>query len=123
MQCSYCNDRYKEVEGGTTSHLWRHLEGCGAYKRYQGKTSGFITINESDRQGENEVTSKIWMNAKWYLIKDRDFLAKMIIAHELPFMFDEYSLFITYMKYNNPLWQKVSRNNIRKECVKVVESE
>jgi hypothetical protein len=108
------------VHGGTTSHLWRHLDSCGLYKRAKGKTSDLITISEKD---DNEVVSSTWINGKWDQMKDRELLAKMIVGHELSFMFSEYSIFHTYMKYNNSLWQKVSRMTIARECMKVVESE
>ncbi|XP_022034677.1 zinc finger BED domain-containing protein RICESLEEPER 2 isoform X1 [Helianthus annuus] len=47
----------------------------------------------------------------------------MIVAHELPFSFVEYHWFNALLKYLNPLFQKVSRATIRKDCIKVVESE
>jgi Domain of unknown function (DUF4413)/hAT family C-terminal dimerisation region len=56
-------------------------------------------------------------------MKCREILAKMIIAHELPFSFVEYQWFNILMKYNNPLFQKVSRATIRKDCIKVFETE
>jgi hypothetical protein len=108
------------VHGVTTSHLWSHLGSCGLYKRAKGKTAGLITISEQD---DNEVVSSVWVNEKWDPMKDRELLAKMIVGHELPFFFSEYSIFHSYMKYNNPLWQKVSRMTITRECMKVVESE
>jgi hypothetical protein len=76
------------------------------YKRAKGKTAGLITISEQD---DNEVMSSVWVNGKWDPMKDRELLAKMIVGHELPFLFSEYSIFHSYMKYNNLLWQKFSK--------------
>jgi BED zinc finger len=112
IRCVYCRKQYKVVHGGTTSHLWRHLGSCGLYKRAKGKTAGLITISEQD---DNEVVSPVWVNGKWDPMKDRELLAKMIVGHELPFLFSEYSIFHSYMKYNNPLWQKVSRITITRD--------
>ncbi|KAJ3684273.1 hypothetical protein LUZ61_013437 [Rhynchospora tenuis] len=122
VHCKYCKRCYKTVNSGTTSHLLRHLKSCGKYKRFIGNTSGLIPINESG-DGAVEAASPLWMNGKWDPMKDRELLANVIVGHELPFLFAEYSLFHKYMKYNNPLHQKVSRTTITKECIKVVESE
>jgi BED zinc finger len=54
IRCTYCRKQYKVIHGGTTSHLWRHLDSCGLYKRAKSKTSGLITISEQD---DNEVVS------------------------------------------------------------------
>jgi hypothetical protein len=48
-------------------------------------------------------------------------MAKMIIAHELPFAFVEYTWFNILMKYNNLFYQRVSRTIIRNYCIKVFE--
>jgi hypothetical protein len=56
-------------------------------------------------------------------MKDRELLVKMIVGHELSFLFLEYSIFHSYIKYNNIFSQKVSRTTITRECMKVVESE
>ncbi|KAJ1697461.1 hypothetical protein LUZ63_005973 [Rhynchospora breviuscula] len=122
VYCIHCQKHYKKVKGGTTTHLWRHLEGCVLYKRHQGKTAGLIPISETQLGGLDEG-DLVWVNGKWDPVKDREMLANMIVGHELPFMFSEYSLFRKYMLYNNPLWQKVSRTTITKECMRVVESE
>jgi hypothetical protein len=55
-------------------------------------------------------------------MKDRELFAKMIVGHELPLLFSEYSIFHAYVKYNNPLWQKVSRMTITRKCMKIVDS-
>jgi hypothetical protein len=81
--------------------LWRHLSSCDLYKRAKNKTSGLITISE---QSDNEVVSSAWVNEKWDQMKDRELLTKMIVSHELLFIFSEYSIFHSYMKYNNLLW-------------------
>ncbi|KAJ4752404.1 Zinc finger BED domain-containing protein DAYSLEEPER [Rhynchospora pubera] len=73
--------------------------------------------------GGSDEGDPVWVNGKWDPVKDREMLANVIVGHELTFMFSEYSLFHKYMLYNNPLWQKVSRTTITKECMKVVESE
>ncbi|KAJ3689916.1 hypothetical protein LUZ61_019080 [Rhynchospora tenuis] len=122
VYCIHCKKHYKEVKGGTTTHLRRHLEGCVLYKRHQGKTAGLLPISEN-QLGDLDVGGTVWVNGKWDPVKDREMLAYIIVGHELPFMFSEYSLFRRYMLYNNPLWQKVSRTTITKECMRVVESE
>jgi hypothetical protein len=75
---------YKVVHGGTTSYLWHHLGSYGLYKRAKDKTLGLITISE---QGDNETVSSICINKKWDPMKNRELLAKMIVGHELSFLF------------------------------------
>jgi sulfur relay (sulfurtransferase) DsrC/TusE family protein len=50
-------------------------------------------------------------------------MTKMIIAHKLSFSFVEYHWFNQLMKYNNSLYQKVSRTTIIRDCIKVIEVE
>jgi urea transporter len=51
-------------------------------------------------------------------------MAKMIIAHELPFAFIEYTWFNILMKYNILFfYQRVSRTTIRNDCIQVFEME
>jgi BED zinc finger len=121
VECKFCEQKYKYVPGGTTSTMQRHIKGCGRIKRAKGKISGLIPICESSEHGENEIISKGW--GKYCQFKSRELLSKMITVHELPFMFAEYQWFNAFMKYNNPMYQKVSRNTIKKECVKVFETE
>jgi hypothetical protein len=54
-------------------------------------------------------------------MKCREIMAKMIIAHELPFAFVEYTYFNILMKYNNHFYQRMSRTTIRNDCIKVFE--
>ncbi|KAJ1703531.1 hypothetical protein LUZ63_003310 [Rhynchospora breviuscula] len=122
VYCIHCKKHYKVVKGCTTTHLWRHLRGCVLYKHHEGKAAGLIPISET-QLGVVDEGDPVWVNGKWDPVKDRELLANVIVGHELPFMFSEYSLFRKYMLYNNPLWQKVSRTTITKECMKVVESE
>ncbi|XP_035842316.1 transcription initiation factor TFIID subunit 4b isoform X5 [Helianthus annuus] len=56
-------------------------------------------------------------------MKIRNIIAKMIIAHELPFSFVEYHWFNYLMKTMNPLYEKVSRSTITRDCIKVVDVE
>jgi hypothetical protein len=121
VECKFYEQKYKYVPGGTTSTMQRHIKGCGRIKRAKGKISGLIPICESSEHGENEVISKGW--EKYCQFKSRELLAKMITAHELSFMFTEYQWFNAFMKYNNSMYQKVSKNTIKKECVKVFETE
>jgi hypothetical protein len=50
-------------------------------------------------------------------------MTKMIITHELPFVFVEYTWFNILMKYNNLFYQRVGKITIRNDCIKVFEME
>jgi hypothetical protein len=105
------------VIGSPTSTLKRHIQICGYIKREKGKKKGLITLGSCGSDNVAEFTSG------GDQMKCREIIAKMIIAHELPFSFVEYHWFNQLLKYNNPLYQKVSRATITRDCIKVVEVE
>jgi hypothetical protein len=88
VECRFYEHKYKNVPGDTTSTMQHHIKGCGRIKRAKGKASGLILICESSEHDENEVISKGW--GKYCQFKSRELLAKMIIVHELYFMFVKY---------------------------------
>ncbi|KAK1434398.1 hypothetical protein QVD17_00138 [Tagetes erecta] len=117
-QCIHCKKRFTVQRTKTTSHLLRHLPKCTGIKRLKGK-KGFINFQPSSSDNASEYN----LNGGYDHMKCREIIAKMIIAHELPFSFVEYYWFNELMKYNNPFYQKVSRSTIRKDCMRVVEVE
>jgi BED zinc finger len=96
-QCNYCEKKYKAVIGGPTSTLQRHLQGCPYFKRSKGKTQGLIRFESCESGNVNELNT----TRGYDQMKCREIIAKMIIAHELPFAFVEYTWFNILMKYNN----------------------
>ncbi|KAJ4783123.1 hypothetical protein LUZ62_034369 [Rhynchospora pubera] len=121
VECKHCKKRYKYVDGGPTSTLLLHVESkCAALQKKQGKTQGMLNF-ESQESANFEMGSGPTVG--YDHAKNREIMAKMIIAHELPFAFVEYAWFNYLMKYNNPQFQKVSRHTIKKECMRVFESE
>jgi BED zinc finger len=96
-QCNYCSKMYKAVIGGPTSTLQRHLQSCGWFKRSKGKRQGLIRFESC----ESGTVLELNTNRGYDQMKYREIMAKMIIAHELPFVFVEYTWFNILMKYNN----------------------
>ncbi|XP_078153945.1 zinc finger BED domain-containing protein RICESLEEPER 2-like [Carex rostrata] len=125
-ECQYCKQRYKVAEGGTTSTLLRHVKKCSRIKRFKGNDSGMLPLDDSMltsvKEGEG-VDTGIVDYGKYDHAKSRELLAKALICHELPFMFTEYHRMNIFLKYCNPYYQTVSRNTIKKECLKVYENE
>ncbi|XP_035832826.1 zinc finger BED domain-containing protein RICESLEEPER 2-like [Helianthus annuus] len=117
-ECMHCKKKYAPQSSRTTTHLLRHLKKCVFVKRLKG-TKGFINFQPSDNENASEFNAM----GGYDQMKCRELIAKLIIAHELPFSFVEYHWFNILMKYNNPLYQKVSMATIRKDCIKVVELE
>lgn len=56
-------------------------------------------------------------------VRIRELISKLIIVHELPFCIVEYNWFNILHKALNPSYKKVSRVTIRKDCMKLYESE
>jgi BED zinc finger len=119
VKCLYCKKEYMSVIGGPTSTLKRHIQTCGYIKRAKGKKKGLITLGSCGSDNVAEFTS----GGGYDQMKCREIITKMIIAHELSFSFIEYHWFNQLLKYNNPLYQKVSRATITRDCIKVVEVE
>jgi hypothetical protein len=85
------------------------------HKNSQRKNQGYF-------QGSNQVDCEVIRESGGYdQIKYRKIIAKMNIAHEFPFLFIEYQWFNILMKYNNPLYQRVSRTT--NDCIKIFECE
>jgi BED zinc finger len=118
-KCIHCDRPYKVVMGGPTTTLQRHLQACPYFKRSKGKTQGLIKFESCESGTIPELNS----SRSYDQMKCREIMAKMIIAHELPFAFVEYTWFNILMKYNNPFYQRVSRTTIRIDCIKVFETE
>jgi hypothetical protein len=86
-QYNYCDKKYKVVIGGPISTLERHLQCCGCFKSSKGKTQGLISFESCERSNVSELNT----NRGYDQIKYRKIMAKLIIAHELPFVFIEYT--------------------------------
>jgi Domain of unknown function (DUF4413) len=118
-RCNHCRKVYNLTATGSTSPLLRHVDSCYGIKMVKGKSKGMINF-----QGSNQIDCEVIRESGGYdQMKCRELIAKMIIAHELPFMFVEYQWFNILMKYNNPLYQRVSRTTIKNDCIKIFESE
>ncbi|KAK9064505.1 hypothetical protein SSX86_015887 [Deinandra increscens subsp. villosa] len=117
-QCIHCNKKLKAQLGGTTTTMKRHIPKCPTLIIARGNKKSCINFSASVATDDGSVRSGAYDQ-----MKCREIIAKLIVAHELPFSFVEYHWFNVLMKYNNPLYQKVSRATIRKDCIKVVDTE
>jgi hypothetical protein len=120
LECIHCKQKYVTVIEGPTSNLKWYIQQCACIKRAKGKKKGLINFESCESAN---ATGFNYPTGGYDQMKYREILAKMIITHELPFSFVEYQWFNILMKYNNPLYQKVSRATIRKDCIKVFEVE
>ncbi|KAI7742012.1 hypothetical protein M8C21_024079 [Ambrosia artemisiifolia] len=100
--------RFINVELKEQGKMVKKAEGIRRYKQF---SSGSNNASEFNSSGGFEQ------------MKCREIIAKMILAHELPFSFVEYHWFNEFMTYNNPAYQKVSRETIIEDCIRVVEAE
>jgi hypothetical protein len=93
--------------------------GLPYFKRSKGKTQGLIRFESCESGNVNELNK----TRGYDQMKCREIIAKMIIAHELPFAFVKYTWFNILMKYNHSFYQRVSRTTIKNDCIKVFETE
>jgi hypothetical protein len=84
----HCDKPYKVMMGGLTITLQRHLQVCPYFKRSKGKTQALIRFESCESNG---VVSKMNLSRGYDQMKCKEIMAKMIIAHELPFAFVEYT--------------------------------
>ncbi|KAI7942919.1 hypothetical protein MJO29_012763 [Puccinia striiformis f. sp. tritici] len=79
--CNYCKTAMNGQSVNGTSTLWRHLTQCHSYKT--SSKQALLKLN-----GPNSAVSN------WVFSQEvsRDLLVKMVIAHELPFRFVQYTL-------------------------------
>ncbi|XP_078154759.1 zinc finger BED domain-containing protein RICESLEEPER 2-like [Carex rostrata] len=108
-ECTQCKKRYNVNLSGSTSHLLKHVKACFEIKRVKGiSLSGTLKFPNNNQVGLDVVRG----SGGYDHIKCREIIAKMIMAHELPFSFIENHWFNILMKYNNPLYQRTSNQTI-----------
>ncbi|KAH7658200.1 Tam3-transposase (Ac family) protein [Dioscorea alata] len=120
-KCKYCHRKYTISKSGTTTHLKRHLVECPYYKNVATKQStiNFLPI-ENDFQG---MSSYVSYPSTFDMMKIRDIITKMVIVHEYPFNMVEHVWFNVLLKTMNPQYEKISRNTIKNDCMKLYEHE
>lgn len=124
LKCKFCTKKYSKSKTGTTSQLKRHMSEC-FYLKNQPKNQGLINFLPNEALDNEVEFSPIYVgqSASYDTFKIREIMAKMIIVHEYPFTMVEHTWFNILCKALNPNFQKMSRNTIRNECLKVYESE
>ncbi|KAH7672190.1 Tam3-transposase (Ac family) protein [Dioscorea alata] len=117
-KCKYCHRKYTISKSGTTTHLKRYLVECPYYKNVATKQStiNFLPI-ENDFEG---MSSYVSYPSTFDMMKIRDIITKMVIVHEYPFNMVEHVWFNVLLKTMNPQYEKISRNTIKNDCMKLI---
>lgn len=121
LRCRLCHKKYSKTKTGTTSQLVRHLNEC-FYLINRAKDQSVINFSSVDAQTTDLQIPMVY-NGSYDHSKIREIMAKMIIAHEYPFIMVEHAWFNILCKALNPNFVKVSRTTIRNECMKVYDAE
>ena len=117
-KCNYCGDLLVYKPGGQTLSLNRHNRLCQDFKDFvAGQLKGQSTL--SFEQGSAVTTVRTEYNHE----ETRKIIAKMIIVHDYSFRMVEHKWFNNLLRHMNPKYKFIGRNTIRKECIKVYESE
>ncbi|MCL7035965.1 hypothetical protein MKW94_013976 [Papaver nudicaule] len=84
-KCKHCNAIIGAKSENGTSALTKHLKSCGVFKKTQKKIDQIYL--KAYEKGDGSVAA---YNFKFNQEVTRDCIARMIISHELPFLFVEY---------------------------------
>jgi hypothetical protein len=118
-KCNYCGNLFVYRDGGQTSSLKRHTGLCQDYKDYlKGQIQGQGTL--SFQPGGSSLAS---VCTEYNHEETRKIIAKMLIVHDYPFRMVEHKWFNILMRHMNGKYKFIGRKTIRKECIKVYESE
>ncbi|KAK1402078.1 zinc finger BED domain-containing protein RICESLEEPER 2-like [Heracleum sosnowskyi] len=116
LNCKYCNAKLSQNKDGSTSHLIRHMKGCGirlaSIFGYTQKVLSFPVLEADGNVGNVNYF-------KYDKEKIRDLLVKMFCVHEYPFCMVEHGLFLVLMKSLNPRFEPISRNTLKNDCMKM----
>ena len=100
-RCSFCEKVLNASKGCGTSSLKKHVEKC--LKEHQTTTDETITLFDQNI--------------------GREKVAKLVIMHELPLRFVEYTGFREMMNYCQSRFESMSRNTLKSEIFKIYNSE
>jgi hypothetical protein len=125
-QCKYCKKffSYNKDNGGATSHLLRHYsKTCPDYKIAMAKVASQTLLNFQPSNASDTGIPVLQSSREYSQEEAKKLIAKMLICHDYPFKMVEHTWFNIVMKYLNPRYEFIGRKTIRKECMKVFESE
>ncbi|KAK1362411.1 hypothetical protein POM88_046885 [Heracleum sosnowskyi] len=116
LNCKYCNAKLSQSKDGSTSHLIRHMKGCGIrLAPISGSTQKVLSFPVLEVDGNVGNVNYF----KYDKEKIRDLLVKMFCVHEYPFHMVEHELFLVLMKSLNPRFEPISRNTLKNDCMKI----
>ncbi|KAG9458640.1 hypothetical protein H6P81_003148 [Aristolochia fimbriata] len=120
--CKYCKTKFSADSSCGTSHLIYHMNRCASYKKtlkpVPEVSQMLLSIREKNKEGEVKLE-----NFKFDQDSSRYSLARMIILHEYPFSIVNHVGFRKYSRNLNPSFKMVSRNTIKKECMRIYNCE
>ncbi|KAK7268381.1 hypothetical protein RIF29_21079 [Crotalaria pallida] len=115
-QCNYCKKYLGGKSKNGTTHLHGHYRSC--LKRKMNPKNQTVFTPKLNAKGKQEMVAATYdpENAKLEL-------AKAIIIHEYPHSIVDHHGFKRYSASLQPLFHVPSRNTIKKEIIKIYESE
>ncbi|MCL7022640.1 hypothetical protein MKW94_010151 [Papaver nudicaule] len=117
-KCKHCNAIIGAKSENGTSALTKHLKSCDVFKKKQKQVNQmYLKVCE---KGDGSVAA---YNFKFNQEVTHDCIARMIILHELPFLFVEYIGFRRLLASLQPNFKLVKRNTTKSDCMKVYEIE
>ncbi|KAJ7976883.1 Zinc finger BED domain-containing protein [Quillaja saponaria] len=119
-ECMHCKQRLKYA--GTTSQLKRHLDNTCTRRKIALRSQrmlNVVPVAPGISKGESsDISTFQYDNAKV-----RDSIANFILVHEHSFSIVEEEFFTMMMKTCSPLYQKITRNTAKADCMAIYERE
>ncbi|XP_038716439.1 uncharacterized protein LOC120009801 [Tripterygium wilfordii] len=119
-ECVHCKAKLSILQSRVTSHLTRHLNSCLSRKLAQ-KKQKTLQLQPVDSQVESPFFSS--GTGKYDEGKQREAIAHWILMHEKPFSIIAEEGFNFMMGINLPMWDRISRNAAKSDCISVYEIE
>ncbi|KAJ3691732.1 hypothetical protein LUZ61_020896 [Rhynchospora tenuis] len=95
---------------------------CSCSKRTKADSEGMSMTDSASSESVDGEFSRV-SDDNLDQMEVREILAKMILAHGLPFSIVEFEWFNELSRHLNPFHQNVSENTIKQDCVKLFESD
>ncbi|XP_072980770.1 zinc finger BED domain-containing protein RICESLEEPER 2-like [Typha angustifolia] len=121
-RCNNCPSLFSVPKQGTTSQIKRHVKFCTGLVGKGQKKIPFASASSVTGTSAIEENYLKTISSGYNQNVVRKIMAKMMMVHEYPFNMVEHIWFNILLKVLNPRYERISRNTMRSDVMKVYES-
>ncbi|XP_072990304.1 zinc finger BED domain-containing protein RICESLEEPER 2-like [Typha latifolia] len=121
-RCNNCPSLFSVPKQGTTSQIKRHVKFCTGLVGKGQKKISFASASSITGTSAIEENYLKTISSGYNQNVVREIMAKMMMVHEYPFNMVEHTWFNILLKVLNPRYERISRNTMRSDVMKVYES-